>query len=85
MTYVIAGSCIKDDACVEVCPAECIHPRPGEPGFEEAEQLFIDPGECIDCDACREVCPVQAIYEEPDLPPKWERFAAVNADYTARA
>jgi formate hydrogenlyase subunit 6/NADH:ubiquinone oxidoreductase subunit I len=28
MTYVIAGSCIKDDACIEACPVDCIHPTP---------------------------------------------------------
>ena len=29
MTYVIVGSCIKDDSCIEVCPVDCIHPKPG--------------------------------------------------------
>jgi len=24
MTYVIIGSCVKDDACIEVCPVDCI-------------------------------------------------------------
>ena len=52
MTYVIAGSCIKDDSCIEVCPVDCIHPKPGDPDFETAEQLYIDPEICIDCDAC---------------------------------
>ena len=62
MTYVIIGSCVKDDACIEVCPVDCIHPRPEDPDFETAEQLYIDPEECIDCDACVEACPVNAIY-----------------------
>ncbi len=59
MTYVINEPCIgaKDTSCVEVCPVDCIHPTPDEPGFEEAEQLYIDPEECIDCDACVEACP----------------------------
>src|SRR3712207_6711759 len=39
MAYVIAGSCVKDDVCIEVCPADCIHPVPGAPDFETAEQL----------------------------------------------
>ena len=34
MTYVITGSCIKDDSCVEVCPVDCIHPKPGAPDFD---------------------------------------------------
>ena len=71
MTYVIAGSCIKDDSCVEVCPVDCIHPKPGAPDFETAEQLYIDPEVCIDCDACVEACPVDAIFPEAELPQKF--------------
>ena len=36
MTYVITGSCIKDDSCVEVCPVDCIHPKRGAADFETA-------------------------------------------------
>ena len=64
MTYVIAGSCIKDDSCIEVCPVDCIHPKPGAHDFETAEQLYIDPDVCIDCDACVEACPVDAIWAD---------------------
>src|SRR5919206_201607 len=39
MTYVIAGTCIKDDSCLEVCPVDCIHPKPGAPDFEHAELM----------------------------------------------
>ena len=71
MTYVILETCVgtKDASCVEVCPVDCIHPAPDEPGFEEADQLFIDPAECIDCNSCVEACPVGACvadYEVPD-------------------
>jgi NAD-dependent dihydropyrimidine dehydrogenase PreA subunit len=52
------------------CPVECIHPTPEEAGFEEAEQLYIDPDECIDCDACVEACPVDAITPEDMVPPE---------------
>ena len=46
MTYVIAEPCIgvKDRACVDECPVDCI--------YEGEEQLFIHPEECVDCDAC---------------------------------
>ena len=84
MTYVITGSCIKDDSCIEVCPVDCIHPKPGDPDFESAEQLYIDPVECIDCDACVEACPVDAIFAEDQLPEEWLRFTQINADYFAR-
>ena len=83
MTYVINEPCIgeKDASCVEVCPVDCIHPAPGESGFEEAEQLHIDPEECIDCDACVEACPVDAITSEDSVPGEWQKYIAINADY----
>ncbi len=83
MTYVIAEPCIatKDTSCVDVCPVDCIHPSPGEPGFDEAEQLFIDPEECIDCDACVEACPVDAIFSQDQVPAKWEHYVERNAQY----
>ena len=83
MTYVIAGSCIKDDSCIEVCPVDCIHPRPEDPDFETAEQLYIDPQECIDCDACVEACPVIAIFPDFDLPEKFGYALALNAEFFA--
>jgi NAD-dependent dihydropyrimidine dehydrogenase PreA subunit len=84
MAYVIAGSCVKDDVCLEVCPVDCIHPRRDDPDFETAEQLYIDPSACINCDACLEVCPVTAIFPPDDVPPKWEHAVEVNADYFAQ-
>ena len=84
MTYVIVGSCIKDDSCVEVCPVDCIHPKPGAADFETAEQLYIDPEVCIDCDACVEACPVDAIYPDFELPEKFSYALELNADFFAQ-
>lgn len=83
VTYVISEPCIgtKDISCVEVCPVDCIHPTPDEPGFDSAEQLFIDPEECIDCDACVEACPVDAITSEDQVPAEWRPFIEINAAY----
>ena len=83
MTYVIAGTCIKDDSCLEVCPVDCIHPKPGAPDFDTAEQLYIDPEVCIDCDACVEACPVDACFAEDQLPDEWSAFSQKNAEYFA--
>ena len=79
MTYIIAQPCIdvKDKACVDVCPVDCIHPVDGE----DVEQLFIYPDECIDCGACEPECPVEAIFTEEDLPAEWSHFLKINADY----
>jgi ferredoxin len=83
VAYAIAEPCIgtRDSSCVEVCPVDCIHPAPGEPGHEDAEQLYIDPNECIDCDACVEACPVDACFSVDQLPPPWKRYAELNADF----
>jgi ferredoxin len=87
MTYVIAEPCIgaKDNSCVEVCPVDCIHPTPEEPGYEEATQLYIDPEECIDCDACVAACPVDATFAEDQLPEEWRHYATLNAEHFGRA
>lgn len=83
MAYVIAEPCIsvKDTACVDACPVDCIHPRRDEADFIPATQLYIDPQECIDCGACVPVCPVSAIFAFDDLPAKWAAFAEINADH----
>jgi len=77
MTYVIAEPCVdvKDGACVDVCPVDCIH--------EADRVLVIDPEECIDCGACEPECPVEAIFPEDTLPVKWQAFVAINAAYGA--
>ena len=83
MPYVITQACIgnKDASCAEVCPVDCIHPTPDEPGFAEAEMLHIDPEECIDCDACLAACPVDAIYAGDQLPDALSVFAGRNSAF----
>ncbi|MBV9866517.1 MAG: 4Fe-4S binding protein [Abitibacteriaceae bacterium] len=75
--YVIAEPCVgvKDKACVEVCPMDCIH------GEESDPQLYINPNECIICGACEVACPVGAIFEADALPAEWKHFEQINADY----
>lgn len=65
MTHIITSLCLRDGACVEVCPVECI--VPGQP---EAEWpwYFIDPDTCIDCGACIPECPYEAIFIEEEVP-----------------
>lgn len=82
MPYVIAEPCIgvKDTACVNACPVDCIHPRKDE-AFDGVPQLYINPVECIDCGACVPVCPVSAIFAEADLPEHWTRYVKINAEH----
>ena len=72
MTYVITEACIgvKDRACVDVCPVDCI--------YECEDQLYIHPDECIDCGACEPECPVTAIFPEDDVPANMEPYIAKN-------
>ena len=87
MAYVITEPCIgvKDAACVDVCPVDCIHPRTDEPAFAGAEQLFINPDECICCGACESECPVNAIYDEFDVPVEYVAYIAKNREAFAAA
>jgi ferredoxin len=65
MTYIITSLCLRDGACVEVCPVDCI--VPGFP-LDEWPWYFIDPSTCIDCGACVPECPYDAIFPEDDVP-----------------
>ena len=65
MTHVITAICLRDTACVDVCPVECI--IPGKPE-SEWPWLYIDPDTCIDCGACVPECPYEAIFPEDEVP-----------------
>ena len=75
MAFIICQPCVdvKDAACVEVCPVDCIH--------EGDDMYYIDPDECIDCGVCEPECPVEAIFEEDAVPEQWKSFIAKNKDF----
>ena len=79
MTYIIAEPCVdvKDTACVDVCPVDCIYGA----GDEQDRTCYINPEECIDCAACEPVCPVTAIFAEDDVPDQWKKWIPVNHLY----
>lgn len=74
MPYIITEACIdvKDKACVDVCPVDCI--------YEIEKQLVIHPDECIDCGACEPECPVTAIFPEEDTPANMKHMIQFNAE-----
>jgi ferredoxin--NADP+ reductase len=84
MTYVITQACCNDASCVPVCPVNCIHPAPGEPGYMTTEMLYIDPEACIECSACVQVCPVDAIKPEEELTVLDIRFLEINKTFYER-
>jgi ferredoxin len=81
MTFVVTQGCldIKDKACVEECPVDCL--------YEGDRVMYIHPVECIDCGACVLACPQEAIvaeYEMDDATRPWaeaaqEVFASVGS------
>lgn len=75
MPYVITEPCVnvKDKACVDVCPVDCIYELAGEP------QLYINPDECIECGACEPACPVNAIFMDAEVPADQQKYIELNA------
>ena len=89
MTYIIAEPCVnvRDRACVEVCPVDCIYEVDDDTGVsahgvqapeDKAKILYIHPEECIDCGACEPVCPVDAIFIDEEVPDKWQEYTPLN-------
>ena len=74
MTYIVTNACVdvKDRACVDECPVDCI--------YEGPRMLYIHPQECVDCGACEPVCPVEAIFYEDDAPASEIDWRAVNGE-----
>ena len=81
MPHVVIQSCCSDGSCVVACPVNCIHPAPGEPGFAEAEMLYVDAASCVDCGACTTACPADAIVPHTTLTPAQHPFLSLNAEY----
>lgn len=78
MTHIITEPCVsvKDTACVDVCPVDCIYGAK-----EDYEILYIHPEECIDCGLCVDACPVIAIFPLEEVPDKWHSFIAKNYEH----
>ena len=95
MQWVITEPCIdvKDGACVDVCPVDCIYeltepgrlttPSGSSHGARpdlDPRMLYIHADECIGCGVCEQVCPVSAIFEAPALPEPWASYEQVNRE-----
>ena len=82
MAYIICEPCIgvKDKACVDICPVDCIYERTAD-RTEFPDMLYIHPDECIDCGVCQPECPVNAIFPEDDVPEEWNNYIALNKEF----
>ena len=67
LAVVRADNCTGCEACIEVCPVDCIYKVPGEdqPGL----QTFcdVDLERCIGCSLCERWCPWDAIDMVPTM------------------
>ena len=73
LAVVRADNCTGCEACIEVCPVDCIYKIPGEdqPGVQTF--VDIDLERCIGCELCAKWCPWDAI----DMVPTGQIAAAV--------
>ncbi len=61
IAVIYADNCTGCDACVEVCPVDCIYKVPG-PDLPHLQSFCdIDVDRCIGCQLCAKWCPWDAI------------------------
>jgi electron transport complex protein RnfB len=58
---VRADNCTGCEACIEVCPVDCIYKVPGEDQPSLQSFVDIDLERCIGCALCERWCPWDAI------------------------
>jgi H+/Na+-translocating ferredoxin:NAD+ oxidoreductase subunit B len=69
MAVIRADNCTGCEACIEVCPVDCIYKVPGEDLPSLQSFVDIDLERCIGCALCERWCPWDAIdmVDSPDI------------------
>lgn len=73
LAVVNADNCTGCEACIEVCPVDCIYKIPGQDQPSIQYFVDIDLERCIGCSLCERWCPWDAI----EMIPPTEIAAAV--------
>jgi electron transport complex protein RnfB len=73
LAVVNADNCTGCEACIEVCPVDCIYKIPGPDLHTLQTFVDIDLERCIGCELCERWCPWDAI----DMVPTPQIAAAV--------
>jgi Na+-translocating ferredoxin:NAD+ oxidoreductase subunit B len=61
LAVINADNCTGCEACIEVCPVDCIYKVPGEEHASLQTWCDVDLDRCIGCKHCAQVCPWDAI------------------------
>ena len=75
LAVVYADNCTGCEACIEVCPVDCIYKVPGVDQPVLQTFVDIDLERCIGCELCERWCPWDAIEMVPTT-----QIAAAVAD-----
>lgn len=67
LAVVNADNCTGCEACIEVCPVDCIYKVPGQDQPSIQYFVDIDLERCIGCGLCERWCPWDAIAMVPPL------------------